>query len=744
MLVYTFVALGSALFLEGSRVFWREELQTINRRFEARNWLVWTKESLQRLSIPLLWQYHQAHEIPREWWAWDYTLSWLIENNHQPVKHKVIVFNHQLEDEPPLEAVKEHPWMSPLIHHPLSRATMGDIVEFLGKSGVRLIILDNDFPQYSPDDAVLARAVHKCASAELSGYPVPVLMARTVNRRSTANTLQLEVPSTPSGILDSLAELEPDTNVRWKYTGITGILPDEDQVVRRIALKLPGLAGEDHESIVLKALSAMKEPVPPDTPAVMDIDFSAPPNSELYPVRPLSYLIDPDRRQAMTDPDPKSSDVTLAGAVVLLGDSVIDVFNTPFTNVGVNQMSGSEVLAHSLETVSRKSWPTRLEGWQSLAYLALLSVTGGAVWVLWKQLQQSSMGLLKATPAFRLLRISSDLACFLLTICGTYWLACLLFAYKGLLVPVFVPGVALGLGAFAAMIWEKEREREETFKVKLQATQEKLKLAQERYEADLKRQEAEAKNREILLDRQRRHEFVRRINHDLNAPVSVLNWTLCELQEERLDSDTAKEKVGRLVKNSDKLCELIDQLVESYDFETQPETGESPPGTCDLNKVLQDSLDLQIPLAEMHRSKLTWTLPDNTLWVRANALELSRVIDNLVRNAIKHNPQGTNVAVQLRSNGAFHEVDVCDNGRGIDAEHLKHIFEPGYRVEPSRQDGQGLGLDIVKSLVDRIGGEISLESAVGHGTTFKVRLPICTAPDESTNYNNGGSVGNKT
>jgi signal transduction histidine kinase len=688
-----------------------------------------------------LWQYHQAHEIPRQWWAWDYTLSWLIENNHQPVKHKIVIFNHQLEDEPPVEAVAEHPWLTPLLQHPLSRATMADIIDFLGKSGVGLILLDNDFPQYTAGDSKLAQAIADCASGKLCGHPVPILMARTVNRRSNSTSVQLEVPSKPSGILDGLTELEPGVDLLEKYVGITGILPDEDQVVRRIALTLPGLNGQDHDSIVVKAVKALHEQLPENLPDTMDIDFSAPPNSELYPVRPLSYLLDPSRRKEMTSPSPGSTDVTLCDAVVVLGDGVVDIFNTPYTNVGMNQMSGSEVLVHALETVSRRSWPIRVEGWSALAYTALISLAGSISWLIWKRIQHATMGFVKATVVSRILRIGADLFCFVFMLAGVFILSCLLFAYTRLLVPVFVPSAALGLGAFAAMIWEREREREETFKVKLSAAQEKLTLARDRYEADLKRQQAEAENREILMDRQRRHEFVRRINHDLNAPVSVLNWTLAELQEELLDAESRRERISRLVKNSDKLCELIDQLVQTYDFEDSTEQNSTLPGTCNLNKVLEDCLDLQKPLAEMHSCQVNLVMPPGSLWVRANALEISRVVDNLVRNAIKHNPQGTGVTVTLKSNGSFHHILVSDNGKGIATEHLNHIFEPGYRIDSSRKDSQGLGLDIVKSLIDRMGGNVTVESSLGKGTSFCIQLAICSPPATGCNGDHAEETG---
>lgn len=743
LVVYVTVSFISAVILELSRVLLRQELQTINWRFEMRPWLSWNSESVKRLNPSLLWRYHEAHEIPRRWWAWDYTLSWLLEHNHPPVEHKVVLFNHLLEDEPPHEAIKQFPWMRPLLEHPLSRKTMAEVVEFLARSGARLIILDNDFPQYSGDDRALALAIHRAASGAF-GRAVPVLMARTVNRRSSGNVLQLEVPSMPSGVLEELSKLEPGVDVLARYTGITGMLPDEDQVVRRIALRLPGLTGEAHESIVIKALREMGEPIRAGAPDVMDIDFASPPNSEMYPVRAQSYLLDPERKKVLVEPATGSRDVTVKGALVILGDGVTDVYSTPYTNTGVNQMSGSEILVHSLETLSRGRWPSRLEGWASFFYLLAASIAGGLIWATWKAIQHATMSSFsfKDMRMAQVLRTIADLACLIFILWGSVLTSCWLFAHYYLIVPTFLPAVSLGLGTIGALLWEREREREETHRVKLQAAEERLVLAHQRYEADLKRQEAEAKAREILLDRQRRREFVRRINHDLNAPVSVLNWTLSELQENSVDTTEAQDKISRLVKTSDKLCELIDQLVKSYDYEASPQTGQLE--TTNLCKVARDCLDLQQPLAQMHGSRLTWSVPADSLWINANALELSRVIDNLVRNAIKHNPSGTTVNVTVRSKGGEHTVEVSDNGKGIAAEHLARIFEPGYRVDPSKKDSQGLGLDIVRTLVERMGGGISVASTVGQGTTFRLCIPGCSGPEaeEPVGNDTGGTTNN--
>ena len=718
------ITIGVLLQLSGTLE--RQELQTINKRFEARQWLVWTKESLARLNPALLWEWHQKHEQPRQWYAWDFTLSWLIENNHPKVTNKIVIFNHTVEDEPPPDAIQHFPWLQPLLSYPIRRKTVADMVELLAKSGARAIILDNDFPQYSPDDGFLAEAIHKATSGAW-GREVPVFMVRALNTSSNPRMVTVVAPTAPLGILDKLQVLEPKVDVEAKYTGMTCVELDEDQVVRRAWNVITPRPGEKYDSVVKKALKAMGKFVPDDLPDRMDIDFVGVPNSDLFPVHPLSHLLDPEEKKKLLN---RTSPMKVAGAIVFIGDGITDVYSTPFTNEGLSLMSGTEILANAMDTICRHSWPLRLTGISSLLYLILVSTAGGATWCLWKAVQMKVEAFLRKKTGdqhknWSLHRLAADTFFFCMVVAGSYISACFSFAYFGLIVPIIVPSLALGLGALASIVWEREREREEAFKSQLISQQEKHALELDNIETELAKQEVEAENREMYQDRKRRHEFVRRINHDLNAPVSVLNWTISEMQMMNLENQQAKDKVTRLVKASDKLCELIDQLVQSYDYEILPGVANNLAALCDLTQVVEDCVDGQQPLAQKYDATLEWTKPDHVLWVKANSLELSRVVDNIIRNAIKHNPPHTHVFVNMDTNGSFHKILITDSGKGIPAEHLTHIFEPGYRVNPEKKDGHGLGLDIAKTLIEGMGGGITVSSTIGKGTTFQLKLPVC-------------------
>jgi signal transduction histidine kinase len=747
-LVYFLVALCTGILLQISGILCRPELQMINRLYESRKWIDWTPGALKRLSLSKLLDYHDKHEIPRKWWAWDYTLSWLIEPNHPQAKQKIIVFNHMLEDEPPLEAANDHPWMKPLMHVPFSRKELAGIIEYLARSGARLIILDNDFPQYSEEDKDLALAVHRAASGDFGGRKVPVLMANTVNRRGAANLLQIDVPTAPVGVLHELSKLEPGQDVQSKYTGTTSMLVDEDQVIRQAACRIPSDRSKDHESIAVKVISLIGEPLPANLPSEMDIDFTAPPNSEIFPVRPFSYLLDPDLKAQMAGKTAANADVNLSGAIVIIGDGITDIHATPFTNLGVNMMSGPEILAYTIDTVSRASWHKRLTLPFAIAYLMFCSFAAAAMLCLWKYPQhKNGWDMTNANLASGrsvrkyLFELCADLVFYMALVGMSFLSACLLFTFAGLIVPVVVPASALTFAAVASALWERENERINRYKRELEHAQENMRLMAEKHEFELRTQTAEARAQIIMKDERRRKEFVQRINHDLKAPVTAMIWILTKLKKDGLQSPSAGEKIERLSNTSNRLVDLLHELASSYERGDNSEDEESILAPCLLNTSIQDCVAMAKPEADKRASKIELILPDRQLWVLSKELELKRIFDNLIRNAILHNPPETNVLVEVRSRAHVHQVSISDDGNGLPPEILEKI-KSEVPIEASGDTfvggmRSGLGLGIVKTFAATSRASLSVSSEPGHGTTIVLSFP-------SANLEAGGELNSAT
>lgn len=725
--VYFIAASVVGIALEFSGFANRFELQTINRRFEARPWLNWSAASLNRLNPEALLKYHDAHEIPRRWWAWDYTLSWLIENNHPAVKHNIVIFNHSFEDEPPAEAANSHPWMKPLLEYPVSRATIANAIEFIAKSGARVIILDCDFPQYSKNDHVLAEAIHRCSTGSDFGKRVPILMTASITRKSQDRVLQLHTYSPPRGVLEKLAELEPNTDVVEKYTGSAGLLLDEDQVVRQLACYLPGRSGEDSQaSVVIKALERMDEKIPVSLPKSMDIDFAGPPNSELYKIRPFWYLLDPEKKSMLSQPAQSStSEPSLKDAIVIIGDGITDLHNTPYTNLGVNMRSGSEVLAQSLDTVSRGSWPIRSSVPEKIGYLLLSIMASGAVMAAVKSRPQNLVQDNSLHSGWHIMHTLPDLTLIGASLGVSWLIACLLFSHVGLVVPVVVPAVALITGALTASVWMAHHVQFEALRHELNQAKTRLALIHDKHEAELREQAAVARADAIQQDRERRREFGRRLNHDLKAPLSILNWTLAKLRSDGLNSSGAEDKLERLFKTAHRLFNLIAELSSAYDFEAQPQ-GLLSETRCNVKDVILDCTALHRAVADMMNSRVETDLPTEPVIAQAGVFQLTRVVDNLIGNALVHNPHGTRVKVKLTRGTDRHEIEISDNGVGIPEEKLGDRM-----IRGSEKGNSGLGMSIVHGLVREMNGELLIKSTSDRGTTIIVQVPAVVLDDNN-------------
>ncbi len=117
-------------------------------------------------------------------------------------------------------------------------------------------------------------------------------------------------------------------------------------------------------------------------------------------------------------------------------------------------------------------------------------------------------------------------------------------------------------------IYDREQERTASLQNQLKHAREKLKLQDEKHEIELKKQAVELHIQEMTQDAARRKEFIRRINHDLKAPVTVMSWILAKLTRIEIKPDTAAEKIDKLAKTSNRLIDLLHELARSYETET--------------------------------------------------------------------------------------------------------------------------------------------------------------------------------
>lgn len=217
--------------------------------------------------------------------------------------------------------------------------------------------------------------------------------------------------------------------------------------------------------------------------------------------------------------------------------------------------------------------------------------------------------------------------------------------------------------------------------------------------------------------------FTADASHELRTPLAVIvsqaELTLAKPRsndEYRLALETC-QRAGRRMRS------LIDSLLLLARFDAgHPDLQRR---ALDLAEVANESVELLRPLADEKQITLcseTWPMP-----VVGDRDRLGQVVTNLLANAIRYNQEGGRVDVRVERVNGHAIVSVSDNGIGIPAEELPHIFERFYQVDKARtraEGGTGLGLAICQSVVEAHGGQITARSEPQHGTTLEVRLPL--------------------
>jgi len=224
-------------------------------------------------------------------------------------------------------------------------------------------------------------------------------------------------------------------------------------------------------------------------------------------------------------------------------------------------------------------------------------------------------------------------------------------------------------------------------------------------------------------------DFISMASHDLKNPLASLSLNVELLERYGLLNDERGIKLAaRMRNNIEKMRDLITGLLDLARLDTGLALSTQK---AQLDELLQSSVeDFQLKATEKNIT-LDLATPLSEAMVNIDMLQMRRVMDNLVSNAIKYTPEGgrvkINTEVQTEERDAFACIMVKDSGLGIPEEDLPHIFERFYRVnneEHSKIEGTGLGLAITKTIVEQHNGFIDVESKVGEGTTFTIKLRI--------------------
>lgn len=247
------------------------------------------------------------------------------------------------------------------------------------------------------------------------------------------------------------------------------------------------------------------------------------------------------------------------------------------------------------------------------------------------------------------------------------------------------------------------------------------------------RDKEETAKREAQKAVNNRDEMIGVVSHELKNPLTALQTSIALLY--RSVSKTSRDGITlknlEILKSStQRMSSLISDLLDITRFEANALKLE--PLHCDVNEIIRNIVNSYEPSAEDKSIKLIAKSNLQNHKAMCDPARTSQIFANLIGNAIKFTQRGGSVQVLARIVSNFVEVEVSDTGKGIAHEDLPHIFDRFWQSRDTVRGGTGLGLTIVKCLVDAQGGKIWVQSKVGEGTKFFFTLPLAQNKENET------------
>ena len=233
---------------------------------------------------------------------------------------------------------------------------------------------------------------------------------------------------------------------------------------------------------------------------------------------------------------------------------------------------------------------------------------------------------------------------------------------------------------------------------------------------------AEDRTESYRLDEVRR-DFVANISHELKTPIGAVSLLAEALQVASDEPDQVRRFAKRLGKEADRLARITQEIIELSRL--QAADALTSPKVVAIDHVVALAIDQNRVAAESGRVTIV-SGGDAGAEVYGDEPLLAVALHNLIANAIQYSPKGSRVGVGVSNGDGIVEIAVTDQGIGIPDDELDRVFERFFRIDPARSrhtGGSGLGLSIVKHVVQNHGGDIRVWSQPGNGSTFTIRLP---------------------
>ena len=225
-----------------------------------------------------------------------------------------------------------------------------------------------------------------------------------------------------------------------------------------------------------------------------------------------------------------------------------------------------------------------------------------------------------------------------------------------------------------------------------------------------------------------RHDFIADVSHEIKTPLTAIRGAVETLAEGAIQEPENAAKFMRIItKHSDRLNSLVHDILSLSRLEIKTEAKERDFATLRISSIINTACEICQERADNKEVKFKVTLDDKDYQIEGDCQLLEQALINLIENAIKYSESKESIEINAHRKEDNILIEVKDYGTGIAEKHLPRLFERFYRVDKARSrklGGTGLGLAIVKHIAQLHKGSISVESELGQGSTFILRLPV--------------------
>ncbi len=229
-------------------------------------------------------------------------------------------------------------------------------------------------------------------------------------------------------------------------------------------------------------------------------------------------------------------------------------------------------------------------------------------------------------------------------------------------------------------------------------------------------------------------QFFTNLAHEFGTPLTLIFASAASLMNQKVHREEASKLLKTVYQNSRRMQRLVQELLEFRKIETSRER--MKPGNTELVNTLNNLVDIFSHFARENELEISFEPIMNELWVVTDSSKLEKIVLNLLSNAVKYTPAGGNITVTLETKENHIIITIDDTGIGIPDSSIPYIFDSFYQHGKNQHPGKssfkgtGIGLAYTKSLVELLGGNISVESLEDKGSSFRVYLPYTPADSE--------------